>query len=177
MIDLKRIINTDNTLNYQYFNINNFYSTGLNINAEYKNRYYQVTAGFARTGKQNNLLQNAINSPYFFSNEWRLNMSYLINKYDASINAFFKINGKTQIYQYNYLSDAVVLSFIDAFSLLDLSINKNFMKKKLAITLGSKNLLNVVNVNANFISGPHNSSNFAMTGLGRTFFIGIRYSI
>jgi hypothetical protein len=41
-----------------------------------------------------------------------------------------------------------------------------------------KNIFNVVNVNASYMSGYHSTqSNSAMTGVGRTFFVAIRYQI
>ncbi|MBC7383734.1 MAG: TonB-dependent receptor [Bacteroidia bacterium] len=177
MIDLKRTGSGDNA-GYQYFNINEFSSAGMNVNCEYNNGNYQIIVGYARTGRQNNLLQNSGSSPYFFSDEWRLNLAYNFIKYDASVNLFLKHNGKIQTYQYNYLTDGVMLSYIDPFSLMDMSVSKNFWNKKIALTIGSKNILNVINVNASFNSGAHSSmNNFAMTGLGRTWFVGLRYSI
>lgn len=177
MIDFARI-GSGNTLAYQYVNINRFKSTGINLGAEYRTQKYQIIVGYAVTGRENKLMQNTGNSRLFYSDEWRLNLGYNFLKQDAGINLFLKHNGKIQTYQYDYMSDAVILSYMNPFSLMDISMSKNLFRKKLALTFGSKNILNVQNVGASLSTGPHSGiNNFAMTGMGRTYFVGLCYTI
>ncbi len=177
MIDLARS-GTGNNIVYQYVNINQFKNTGLNVTGEYRTKKCAVVIGYAKTGRQNSLVQTIANNRFFFSDEWRVNLAYNFVKRDAGINLFFKHNGKLQSYQYDYMSDAVVLGYINPFSLMDVSANKNFFNKKLALTMGAKNIFNVININASLSTGPHGGmNNSAMTGVGRTWFMGLRYLI
>jgi outer membrane receptor protein involved in Fe transport len=60
---------------------------------------------------------------------------------------------------------------------MDFTLNKSFFKNRVSVTAGLKNLFNVVNVSASLAGGPHSSaSSSASTGLGRSAFIGIKYS-
>ncbi len=175
MIDLAKV-GSGNNAAFQYVNINHFSTLGLNLNTEYRKLKYQITLGYAHTGRKNNLSDLVETDRFFYTYEWRLNFVYNFIKLDGSVNLFYKYNGKIQTYQNNYMQNEIQLSYIDPFSLMDLTLTKNLLKKKVGLTLGFKNIMNIKNVNASFNSGPHSSgNNFAMTGMGRTFFIGIRY--
>jgi outer membrane receptor for ferrienterochelin and colicins len=128
-------------------------------------------------GRKNQLTGYGETGDFYFSNEWRINASYNIQKIGMTLNLFTKINGKLQMYQYDYLNNDVTLSFIDPFALMDFTVGKTFLDKKLSLTAGLKNILNVVNVNASINSGPHSSgSNSSSAGMGRSLFVGVKYS-
>jgi outer membrane receptor for ferrienterochelin and colicins len=115
---------------------------------------------------------------YFYTHEYRFNTSYTFTKTETSISLFFKYNGQMQNYQYSLVDNKIILGSIDAYSLLDCSVNKYFLKRKLNVTLGSKNVLNTINVQANLISGPHgNANNSALIGMGRTFFLTMKFNL
>ncbi len=176
MIDLARF-GTGTSAAFQYVNINTFTSTGASLTAEYRTIPYQLSLGYSYTGRKNQLDGYAQTGDYYFSDEWRLNAGYNFQKIGVTINLFCKLNGKLQMYQYDYLKNVVDLNFIDPYALVDVSAGKSFLKKKANLTVGIKNLLNVINVNANFSSGPHSTaSSAATTAMGRTVFLGLRYS-
>lgn len=177
MIDLARV-GTGTNASFQYINVNTFTSIGIAVTAEYRTIPYQVSLGYSYTGRQNQLTGYSQTSNFYFSNEWRLNATYNFEKSGYNLNLFCKLNGKLQMYQYDYLKNEVALNFIDPYALVDASVGKSFLKKKLALNIGVKNLLNVVNVNASFSSGPHStSSSSASTAMGRSVFIGLKYNL
>ena len=176
MIDLARV-GSGNDAMFQYVNINNFTSYGSSCNLEYRTEPYQVSLGYSVTGRKNELPNYMPSNQFFYAHEWRFNAAYLIKKYNLSLNYFCKLNGRIQIYEYNAIQNDVTLDFIDPFALMDFTINKSFFKQRLSLTGGVKNILDVINVNANLSSGPHASgSSIAAAGMGRSGFIGIKYS-
>jgi outer membrane receptor for ferrienterochelin and colicins len=176
MIDLARV-GSGNDAMFQYVNINNFTSYGSSCNLEYRTEPYQVSLGYSVTGRKNELPNYMPSNQFFYAHEWRFNAAYLIKKYNLSLNYFCKLNGRIQIYEYNAIQNDVTLDFIDPFALMDFTINKSFFKQRLSLTGGVKNILDVINVNANLSSGPHASGNsIAAAGMGRSGFIGIKYS-
>ena len=80
--------------------------------------------------------------------------------------------------QYELTRDELTTGFIDPYHMLDATMNKSFFKNKLTLTAGLKNMLNVININANIAAGVHAAqSNAAMVGMGRTIFIQLNYRI
>ncbi len=176
MIDLARVGNGNDAF-FQYVNINNFTSYGTALNVEYKTEPFQVSLGYSITGRKNEIARYEPSTLFFYAHEWRLNTSIFIKKYNLSLNYFCKINGRIQIYQYNFMQNDVSLNYIDPFALMDFTVNKSYLNQRLTLTGGIKNLLNVINVNANLSSGPHASGNGnAAAGMGRSGFIGIKYN-
>lgn len=176
MIDLARVGNGNDAL-FQYVNVNNFTSYGTAVNLEYRTEPYQVSLGYSLTGRKNELALYEPSNLFFYAHEWRLNTSFFIKKYNLSFNYFCKFNGRFQIYQYNFRQNDVSLSYIDPFALMDFTVNKSMLKQRLSITVGLKNMLNIINVNANLSSGPHGAaSGNAAAGMGRTAFVGINYN-
>jgi outer membrane receptor for ferrienterochelin and colicins len=176
MIDLARVGNGNDAL-FQYVNVNNFTSYGTAVNLEYRTEPYQVSLGYSLTGRKNELALYEPSNLFFYAHEWRLNTSVFIKKHNLSFNYFCKFNGRFQIYQYNFRQNDVSLSYIDPFALMDFTVNKSMLKQRLSITVGLKNMLNIINVNANLSSGPHGAaSGNAAAGMGRTAFVGINYN-
>ena len=175
MIDLAR---TDSiNLKMKYVNVNQFESIGFNINTEYKTSQFSVALGYAYTGTKNILLNTPTSNEFFFNHQGRINSSYTF-KNDLSFSLFCKFNGFYQAYQYDNINNKVKITYYDAFSICDATASKSFYKKHISLTAGVKNIFNVVNVNASYMSGYHSTqSNSAMTGVGRTFFVAIRYQI
>jgi outer membrane receptor for ferrienterochelin and colicins len=175
MIDLAR---TDSiNLKMKYVNVNQFESIGLNVNTEYKTSKFNLSLGYAYIGVKNILLNSPTSNEFFFNHQGRVNASYTF-KNELNISIFCKLNGFFQAYQYDNISNKVKITYYDAFSICDATASKSIFNRHLSLTAGIKNIFNVVNVNASYMSGYHSTqSNSAMTGVGRTFFVAIRYQI
>ena len=67
----------------------------------------------------------------------------------------------------------------DAYTMMDATIHKTWLNKRLKTTAGIRNILGVVNVNANTTSvGAHTpSTSFISISPGRTYFMTIRYEL
>jgi len=174
MIDLARSGNGNNIF-MQYVNINNFKSTGINVTTDYRNKYVNASFGYAYTGRKS-IINNSNAANWYYTNEFRFNAGYTFTN-NLSVNVFLKHNGFMQGYQYNYFNGNVELNYINPFTIADLTLNKSLFNNSLNITAGSKNLLNVTNINATFLNGYHGAvSNFAMAGFGRTYFVCLTFN-
>lgn len=176
MIDLVRLNAT--SVAAQYNNIANFENAGLNLNTSVVSNTVSMQVGYAYSAKQNSIMAQSSTNTYFYTNEFRANTSYTFTKTETSISLFYKYNGIVQNYQYNVGDNTIILGNIAAFSLLDLTVNKYFLKRKVNVTFGSKNILNTTNVQANLVTGPHGSAaNSALIAMGRTYFATLKINL
>jgi outer membrane receptor for ferrienterochelin and colicins len=176
MIDLVRLNST--SVAAQYNNISSFENVGANLSATLASNTVSMQLGYAFSARHNSIMVLANNNDFFYSNEFRANTTYTFLKSETSISVFYKYNGNMQFYQYNMTDNKVALGYIGAFSLLDFTVNKYFAKRKFNVTLGSKNILNTVNVQANLTVGPHgNASNNALIAMGRTYFVSLKMNL
>lgn len=178
-IDLVMLAGTTNR-ETRYDNISAFKSTGANVSTEYRAPNYAFVLGYAITGINNTLQQSntANTDAYFFTSEVRSNIIYTFIKQAVVLSLFYKYNAKQRNYQYDITSGSIINGYIDGYHLLDATVSKSLLKKTLTITAGLKNLLNVVNINANIPSGVHSAgSNNASIAMGRTLFVSCAYTL
>jgi outer membrane receptor for ferrienterochelin and colicins len=176
MINLART-GEGNQVGMQYVNINNFKSKGFNLNADFKTPVYNISAGYAFIGMRNNLGLAAMEPEWLYTHEIRLNTGYTVKKTGTTLSLFTKYNGFMQAYEFSYFQNKVVLNYIESFTLVDATATQHFFNRKITITGGFKNLLNVSNINASLVTGVHgNNSNFAPAGFGRTFFMSLKFN-
>lgn len=176
LIDLARI--EGNAFQVKYLNVSELRTAALNLNSEWKTRMFQLSAAYSLTARSNSFIQQVSGAGYLYSNECRLNAGLTFEKSATAINLFYKYNGRFQTYQVNNTTQKISLSYIDAFSLFDATISKGLLKHRLSLTAGCKNLLDVMNVNASMMSGPHSgSSGNALIGMGRSYFISCRINL
>lgn len=174
MIDLALV--SSQTLEAKYVNVNEFTSAGASFNTSFKTPNYSFSAGYSYTGRRNGFANDKGNNKMFFAHEARASASYTYKKSKTILSLFYKFNGKLQVYQYDFINDEVNLSYINPFSLFDASVSQPLWKDRFNITVGSKNMFDVKNVAASMSGGVHQgSSSSAMAGMGRTFFISVRY--
>lgn len=176
MIDLVRLNST--SVSAQYNNISNFENAGFNFNTTVASNTVSMQVGYAFSARQNSIMAQAGTDTYFYTNEFRANTTYTYTKSETSISLFYKYNGAMQNYQYNVGDNSITLGNVADFSLLDFTMNKYFVKRKVNLTVGSKNILNITSVQANMVTGPHGSSgNSALIAMGRTYFVTLKINL
>jgi outer membrane receptor for ferrienterochelin and colicins len=176
MIDLVRL--NANTVAAKYTNIGSFENIGLNVNTGVSSNKVNLQVGYAMSARQNSVMQAADVNRYFYSNEFRTNLSYTFTKYLSTISVFYKYNGRVQYYQYNLAENDITLGNMADFHLMDVTANKYFFKRKLNVTIGCKNIFNTINVQANLISSPHGSgSNSAAVAMGTSYFAALKLNL
>ena len=161
---------------YRYINVSKFQSKGLNLNMEYRTPVISLIGGYSFTGINNNLMSLPQTDKYFYSWQARMNVNYIFKPLDMNYSLFFKYADKINSYRYDLESRSVTTGFIDGYGMLDATVSKKFLNRKLQLTFGSRNILNVIRIGASSSGNPHDSGNgTTLAGVGRTWFCGLNY--
>ena len=104
-----------------------------------------------------------------------LGITYKIPKWEASLSAYYKWKGKTQ--EWVTLFDNYAFGNIDTYDWLDVSAKKMFFAKKLELTLGVRNLLNIIDVRTTLDLLGKEYIRDTPLGNGRTFFLKLSYNL
>ncbi len=158
-------------MEYAYVNIGRFKTHGINLNGEWKSADVILTAGASWIGRINNITATTSRLPaYNYAPEFRLSFMWTIDKL-GDLSLFYKYNGK--IPSYMAAEDgSIIQTEIDDYSMADVSFTRHFGNKRIALTLGSKNLFNVRRVNSTSTESTAHSvaSGSVPVGMGRTWF-------
>ena len=68
------------------------------------------------------------------------------------------------------LENNIVENRINSYGILDMSLNKKINDSHLNLTVGVKNIFNVMETNSNNFNSVHSNNNSINIGYGRTFF-------
>lgn len=161
----------------KYGNIGQFQTVGGNISQKIIYEDFRLNATFNYTGVYNGV--EGSEKEFFFSPQVVLNPTYTLKKYNLTANLFFNHFGEVARVFSNTDSANVNVQQQDAYSMLDFTINKSFKNKKLRVTVGARNILGVINIDANTTEvGAHTpSTSFISVSPGRTYFINVRYEL
>ena len=110
---------------------------------------------------------------YLWSNEVRGSITRNWKKHGLSAQAFLKYQGLVS--NYSVADDNTVQrSMIEAYTMADVSLTKELLKKRVGITLGCKNLFDVQNLNSSNsgVGGVHGNGGTSVPMMnGRIFFL------
>ncbi|MDA0178076.1 MULTISPECIES: TonB-dependent receptor plug domain-containing protein [Mesoflavibacter] len=188
-IDLKdrielAVVNTL-PLQYQYINIDGYKLIGCSLENSIKKDNWAFNLGATYQGISR-IMNNEANAKNDFLYALQLNTSatYFINKWNTAFTLLLKHNGKQQ----NYIGDGsdnegntlFKKYTTNAFTWMDASIKKTFLDKKIDVTLGARNLLDVttVAIDGASTSGIHSSNNSGLLlGYGRSYYLKLLYNL
>ena len=161
----------------KYGNIGKYQSVGGDISQKVLYKDFGLNASFNYTGVYNGV--EGSKKEFFFSPQVVVNPTYNWKKHNLSANLFFNYFGEVSRVFSNTDSANVNVQEQDAYSMLDFTLNKSFNNKKLRVTLGARNILGVININANTTEvGAHTpSTTFISVSPGRTYFVNVRYEL
>jgi outer membrane receptor for ferrienterochelin and colicins len=159
---------------YNYVNIGRFSNAGANISTQFKNKRVSIQLGTSYTATQN-LIDSSTVPKYSNTHEYRAALGYTLPKSQTSFNIFYKYNGKVPGYAVDDNGN-VMQTYIQAYSMADLSVSQSFLGQRINVVLGSRNIFNVLRIGYNVPSGTaHSGGGTSMNiGMGRTYFVNIR---
>lgn len=160
-----------------YFNIGKSHTKGLNLtlSANYENLTANLGASYI--GRSNRLSSESVVDDFSYSTEVTGNVSYTFKKPQITISAFAKHQGELPGFSYD-TNGEIVKQTIESYQIVDATLAKNFLKKKINVAIGCKNILNVQNVDSNISSGAHSVSNGSISvGTGRTAFVRLKMNL
>lgn len=165
---------------YTYINIGTYSTIGQQLGVNYRSKRAQVQVSATYIGRYNPDSETEAGvKRYSFSPETSARIAYYLIEDRLQANVFYKFNGKLQSFYVNEDSE-VITSVQSAYHILDAGITALFLKdRRLSVTLGAKNLLNVkqVNVIGQNQGGVHSGSSDFNAGRGVSAFLSLHYRI
>ncbi|TAJ14343.1 TonB-dependent receptor [Marinilabiliaceae bacterium JC017] len=169
---------------WTYININEMRTQG--IGGDFKFRHhplYSFSVGWTTTGIWQKTQED---TPFENDYSWYTDISstfnlYLKKYFDLSV--YYKYNGSVpQIRITDITDNSVKKTTQDAYHTLDISLSRSFIKNRLSLVAGVKNLLDVTDVNQTSVNsgaGGHSggSGNSFAVGYGRSYFIKLSYQL
>lgn len=177
------VVATTPSLQYRYINIDSYKMWNLATTHQLAYKNLQAKLGVSVLGISRAINTGLVTSDdkYLVNYQFNANIGYTIPKWNTLLSLYYKHNGKQQQYvQDNSLTDPqFVLSEIESFGLMDASVRQSFFKNQLDVTLGARNLLDVVNIQSSVASGgAHTAGNTnILMGYGRSYFLKLTYNL
>lgn len=161
---------------FTYINLDDFKSLGGELQMRYLFNNFEIKSGICYTGTEATYNGNIKQEEYAWYFENTSSTSYTIEKWETSFALFYKYTGLKPVFVLAP-DNSIVRQENAAFSLLDFTTSKFFFKKKLNISVGLKNIMDVQNVNAAMNNSIHSGNNNGtmMVGTGRSTFIKLDY--
>jgi outer membrane receptor for ferrienterochelin and colicins len=164
-----------------YFNVagTHYKTKGLELKIGYRfSPSLVVTAGMITTGR----LRLQTENRFDYSTDVVSSITYQHEKYRYQLALFYKYTDEYLEFAGNYNNEGqlngVAQQYMAGYHTLDLTGTKSFMKNRISLSAGIRNLFNVTQVNAfgnlNIHGGSTDSAN---AGYGRTFFLKLGYRL
>lgn len=164
-------------IQFQYVNIGQFKSTGGRTTFKIIHQKLKLNLGFVYIGRADNISLKYQQGKFLFYPEVTSSVSYLFPKAGTTLSLFYKFQGELPSYRIAQNGD-VVLGRIQSYHLMDFTLSQKFFKKRLVLSVGTKNLFDVKQVNSTISGGgqAHSSNTGAVSiGTGRTYFVSLKY--
>ena len=168
----------EDATHYSYINVDHFKTHGGQFNFTYQmHPRFTVKTGFSLTGRYNSFTdENPTLADFTYSKDVSANLRYKNVKYKFFISVYYKYNGKLPQF---YLSDNGVISegYISDYHSMDMSFGRRFVKDKLEVSAGVKNLFDNTNIVGIGSSGGVHTDGGGNTPVawGRTMFFKLAY--
>lgn len=161
-----------NSTIYSYFNVDTYKTQGLSFNNTINAGHLKAAAGFAYTGRYNQLVSTDENLPEFtWSSEVNASVTYEFVKAGLVASMYYKYTGKTPFYQQNFSTTpvSVIQAKADDYHWADVSLQKTFIKR-LNVVVGIHNLFNLTSIRTTGISEGGHGGNGNSLASGRSFY-------
>ena len=165
-------------LQLQYNNIDTFSSKGIALENEFFYKKIQFNVGASYFNIKRVLDYDTRETSNKQANfQLNSNVSYEIPVVKTSVTAYYKYIGKTN--RFIQVDGFFENQKINPYSWFDLTVSKQFLKNKTAITLGVRNLFDVTEIRTNAVTGgAHSGTNNTISlGYGRSYFLKLAYNI
>lgn len=175
MKNLISLANTNGT-SYTYANIGRFKTWGVKAELKYRFKAFSLTTSFSNIARYNLVSEDQDAPIYSHSQDVTAALGYQLKKIKLSVNLFYKYQGKLPSFIVDE-NDLIQQRYVGDFHHMDLTISKSFWKKQIVLTIGCKNIFNVVNIESSTTtSGAHSTdSGNVSIAPGRTVFTSLQF--
>jgi len=167
------------TPKYEFINISKYKSFNISNTNQYSFNNWNFNLGLSFTwiSQLIDTQEIATDDRYLFNFNLNTGASYTVPEWNTTFSAYYKHTGKSQ--QWMVGSSEYVISDIESYGWLDVSIRKSFWGNKLEATIGARNLLDVVDINQTRMNegAGHAVDSSIMLGYGRSYFIKLTYNL
>ncbi len=162
---------------YTYINIGHFSTHGGSISHGITWNNLSVNIGAGLTGRYNIYSDSGDFDKYIYSPDLAINTQYFFKKIKLTGAVYFKYNGKLPGYKLN--ADNTITQFSnESYKFLDATLRKEFLKGRIYVGTGVKNILNITNISAVTPGSAHSSvDNDQAVGTGRTWFVKLQFAL
>ena len=147
--DIDNLISLGPIVNFtrHYINIDINKTRGGNVKLSYEPyQDLQITAGISILAKYNSFIDDFDTDDFVFTNKINATAKYTFKKIATSFNIFYKHMGKDIGYYVERNTNDLIKTELEPYDLLDFNIYRSFLKNKLNLTLGIKNIFNNTNL-------------------------------
>ena len=173
---------------YKYMNVDKYKIVNIATSHQLAYKNLEASAGLSLVGVSQLLdagaLDSISNSDFLYVLNGNASVGYNVPKWNTLFSLYYKYTGREQLYQQNTdVNNNVTYSkaIIDGYSMLDASVKTSFLDKKLDLTFGARNLLNMKNINSTAggnVGGAHSGGGGNMLlAYGTSFFAKLTYNI
>src|SRR5690606_1508007 len=129
------------TPKYEFINISKYKSFNISNTNQYSFNNWNFNLGLSFTwiSQLIDTQEIATDDRYLFNFNLNTGASYTVPEWNTTFSAYYKHTGKSQ--QWMVGSSEYVISDIESYGWLDVSIRKSFWGNKLEATIGARNLL------------------------------------
>lgn len=160
-----------------YINLNKTKSLNTSIDFKYRaSDNLKLSLGLSYLGRYLEYTDTFNSGTFMYTPYVNTSISYNYKPFDLSFNAFYKYSGKRKGHYIEEENGEDVLkeSTREDFSNLDISLTKAFLKNKLSISIGGKNLFNVTDIDTfNQIGSAHERN---IQFWGATYYLQTRFN-
>ena len=164
-------------LQFRYINIDRYKSKGFTISNQLAFQRFSLNAGFSIIGRYNDFNEEDDQlATFLYSPEANLNATIKWPSVNLTTALFYKLTGRVEQYLLGE-DDEFVKGKTDAFNWLDFTTTWS-LAKKIQITGGIRNILNIANVQTTAgTAGAHSDAPTAVgLSYGRSYFLRLTYN-
>lgn len=167
-------------LTYQFHNIDTYRTWGLSLRNKVSYANASAGIGIALNGESKTLdSMGGYDNTTQYSVQFTGQASYAIPRWDLTFSAYYKYNGpQYQFAQAIENNETIIIKETQkGYNWLDISARKGFSENRIELTVGARNLLDVVAVETTSDANVGSSNRSIMLGYGRSVFIKLLYNL
>ena len=164
----------------QYINVSQYNMWNISTTNQFQFKNVNVNLGVSFIGVSqvidNGVLEKS-SDEYLYALNMNTSISYALPKWKTVFAAYYKYTGKQQ--QYIAGSSKYVLSEIEPYSNLDVTVRKSVLNRKIEVTFGARNLFDIKNINQTRSNegGGHDGATSFVFAYGTSYFLKLAYNL
>jgi len=178
LFNMISLLQEQNSTSYKYINIDKYKTRGgdIELNYNYKS-ILSVRGGYGITARYNEYNETVKSNQFNLTHDYFAGATITEPKTGIRLSIDYKYSGK-ESYFYTNTKDEIVGGFQASYQIMNASVGYDLWKRKLKLTLGAKNILDVKSVKQNGASSGHSSgTDSTPVSYGRSYFLKLIYNI